>query len=224
MILGFIHGFSTRRIEGRARGHDPVFGRLGSTAAGANLYAAGIDVLLRFAFRQIELGIDGAFRRQILPLLCRLCVAHNYQLAVRVLLQVLGYIIQDSLAGVVDAPRLLLIREVALAEFGGLRRRRRRIFHRRLRRSLTRQTARVGAGCGDRNRARVCSVRRKSRRAATSGDGTAARGPIRDRTPVTPSGLVQLQLTVTLAPACTLEGLAVQLMVGGFFGGNGLMV
>ena len=40
----------------------------------------------------------------------------------------------------------------------------------------------------------------------------------------TPSGLVQLQLTVTLAPACTLEGLAVQLMVGGFFGGNGLMV
>jgi hypothetical protein len=40
----------------------------------------------------------------------------------------------------------------------------------------------------------------------------------------TPSGLVQLQLTVTLAPACTVEGLAEQLMVGGFFGGNGLMV
>jgi hypothetical protein len=40
----------------------------------------------------------------------------------------------------------------------------------------------------------------------------------------TPSGLVQLQVTVTLAPACTLDGLAEQLMVGGFFGGNGLMV
>jgi hypothetical protein len=35
---------------------------------------------------------------------------------------------------------------------------------------------------------------------------------------------VQLQLTVTLAPACTVEGLAEQLMVGGFFGGNGLIV
>jgi hypothetical protein len=40
----------------------------------------------------------------------------------------------------------------------------------------------------------------------------------------TPSGLVQLQVTVTLAPACTLDGLAEQLMVGGFFGGSGLMV
>jgi hypothetical protein len=38
------------------------------------------------------------------------------------------------------------------------------------------------------------------------------------------SGLVQLQVTVTLPPACTLEGLAEQLMVGGFFGGSGLMV
>jgi hypothetical protein len=38
------------------------------------------------------------------------------------------------------------------------------------------------------------------------------------------SGLVQLQVTVTLAPACTLDGLAVQLIVGGFFGGSGLMV
>jgi hypothetical protein len=40
----------------------------------------------------------------------------------------------------------------------------------------------------------------------------------------TPSGLVQLQVTVTLPPACTLEGLAEQVMVGGFFGGKGLMV
>jgi len=38
------------------------------------------------------------------------------------------------------------------------------------------------------------------------------------------SGLVQVQVTVTLAPACTVEGLAEQLMVGGFFGGKGLMV
>lgn len=40
----------------------------------------------------------------------------------------------------------------------------------------------------------------------------------------TPSGLVQLHVTVIVAPACTLEGLVEQLMVGGFFGGNGLIV
>ena len=40
----------------------------------------------------------------------------------------------------------------------------------------------------------------------------------------TPSGLVQLQVTVTLAPACTFVGLAEQLMVGGFFGGSGFTV
>jgi hypothetical protein len=40
----------------------------------------------------------------------------------------------------------------------------------------------------------------------------------------TPSGLVQLQVTVTLAPACTLDGLAEQVMVGGFLGGRGFTV
>ena len=40
----------------------------------------------------------------------------------------------------------------------------------------------------------------------------------------TPSGLVQLHVTVTLAPASTLDGLAEQLMVGGFFGGKGFTV
>jgi hypothetical protein len=40
----------------------------------------------------------------------------------------------------------------------------------------------------------------------------------------TPSGLLQLQFTVTLAPDCTLVGLAEQLMVGGFFGGSGFTV
>jgi hypothetical protein len=40
----------------------------------------------------------------------------------------------------------------------------------------------------------------------------------------TPSWLVQLHVTVMLAPACALDGLAEQLMVGGFFGGSGLTV
>jgi hypothetical protein len=40
----------------------------------------------------------------------------------------------------------------------------------------------------------------------------------------TPSGLVQVQVMVALAPACTIDGLAEQLMLGGFFGGNGLIV
>jgi hypothetical protein len=40
----------------------------------------------------------------------------------------------------------------------------------------------------------------------------------------TPSGLVQLHVTVTVDPACTLDGLAEQLMLGGFFGGRGFTV
>src|SRR5579871_2089796 len=36
----------------------------------------------------------------------------------------------------------------------------------------------------------------------------------------TPSGLVQVQVTVTEPPACNEEGLAEQDMVGGFFGGS----
>jgi hypothetical protein len=40
----------------------------------------------------------------------------------------------------------------------------------------------------------------------------------------TPSGLVQLQVMVTLAPACTVDGLAEQLIAGGFFGGSGFTV
>src|SRR5262249_10573920 len=36
----------------------------------------------------------------------------------------------------------------------------------------------------------------------------------------TPSGLVQLQVMVELPPACSDDGLAEQLMVGGFFGGS----
>ena len=80
-------------------------------------------MLLGFAFRQIELGIDGPFARQILPPLFRIGIPDDYQPAVGVLLQVLGYIIQDRLAGVVDSPRLLLVGEVALAELGRLRRR-----------------------------------------------------------------------------------------------------
>jgi hypothetical protein len=34
------------------------------------------------------------------------------------------------------------------------------------------------------------------------------------------SGLLQVQLTVTFAPACTLVGEVVQEIVGGFFGGS----
>jgi hypothetical protein len=40
----------------------------------------------------------------------------------------------------------------------------------------------------------------------------------------TPSGLVQLQVTVALPPAVTVDGLAEQLIVGGFFGGIGFTV
>jgi hypothetical protein len=69
LYFGFIHGLSAGRVEGRTRGHNPVLGGLGATAAGAHFDAARVNVLLGFALRQIELGIDGAFGRQILPFL-----------------------------------------------------------------------------------------------------------------------------------------------------------
>ena len=40
----------------------------------------------------------------------------------------------------------------------------------------------------------------------------------------TPSGLVQVQVKVAEPPTVTEDGSAVQLMVGGFFGGSGLIV
>jgi hypothetical protein len=40
----------------------------------------------------------------------------------------------------------------------------------------------------------------------------------------TPSGLLTLQVTVAVAPTSKVEGLAEQLIVGGFFGGSGLTV
>jgi hypothetical protein len=40
----------------------------------------------------------------------------------------------------------------------------------------------------------------------------------------TPSGLVQFAVNVTGTPCVALEGSAVMLIVGGFFGGSGLMV
>jgi hypothetical protein len=40
----------------------------------------------------------------------------------------------------------------------------------------------------------------------------------------TPSGLVQVQVMLAEPPITTEDGLAEQLMVGGFFGGSGLIV
>src|SRR6202050_4091859 len=123
LYFGFIHRLGASRIEGRARRHDPVLSRHRATAAGAHFDAARVDVLLRFALGQIELGIDGTFCRQILAFLTGVCVSDDYQLAVGVLVQVLCYVIPTSLAGVVDAPWLHLVGEVALAKFGSFRRR-----------------------------------------------------------------------------------------------------
>jgi hypothetical protein len=38
------------------------------------------------------------------------------------------------------------------------------------------------------------------------------------------SGLVALQVIVDVPPVCTVDGLAEQLIVGGFFGGSGFTV
>jgi hypothetical protein len=45
-----------------------------------------------------------------------------------------------------------------------------------------------------------------------------------DTVTATPSGLLALQVIVDVPPACTVDGLAEQLIVGGFFGGSGFTV
>ena len=54
---------------------------------------------------------------------------------------------------------------------------------------------------------------------AAARNRAAARGPIRHVTG-TPSGLVQVHVTVAVPPVCTVVGFAEQLMVGGFLGGS----
>ena len=92
MVRNRLHGALVHRlrafsIEGRARRNDPVIRRLGSSAAGTGLDAAGIDALLGFATRQVSLGIDRALTREVLPLLSRIRVANDHQLGIRFVLQ-----------------------------------------------------------------------------------------------------------------------------------------
>src|ERR1700681_879018 len=115
--LGLIYRLGAFAGECSSRWHGPVFRRLHATTSRAHFDAAGIDSQLGFAAGQISLRIDGAFRRQVLALLRALEVAYDDELAVRILLQVLGYVVKSRLAGIVHAPRLHQVREVALAQF-----------------------------------------------------------------------------------------------------------
>ena len=152
--FGFIHRLRTLSSECSASGNDPVFGGHRTRATSTGLDAVGINAQLGFAASEISLGIDGAFRRQILALLCGFGIADDDQLVVCVLLQILGNVVQFAFAFVVHAPRLVdlvHVREVALGQLAGLRRRWRRwVFNRHLRRGLRIQTTRVGTSGGHR--------------------------------------------------------------------------
>ena len=62
-----------RRLVGEAGSgrNDPLLGGSRSSATGAALDAAGVDVLLRFALRQIVLDVNGALGGEVLTLLVR---------------------------------------------------------------------------------------------------------------------------------------------------------
>src|SRR5260370_38803901 len=119
--LRLIQALCAFGVEGSDRWYGPLFRRLRATAPGARFNTAGVDTQFGFAARQISLRIDGSFCRQFFALLRRLGVANDDQPAVRILLPVLGYVVKSGLAGIVHAPRLHRIREVALAELAGLR-------------------------------------------------------------------------------------------------------
>src|SRR5262249_16448058 len=129
--------------EVRAAWADPVIRRGGTGVSGTRRDSAGIDALLGFAARQVRLGVDRPFSAQVLALLIRCREAHDNQGGVRILLQARRHVVQHRFAGVVDAPRLRLVREVAGAQLAALWRRWRRYLHVDLGRGLRRQATRI---------------------------------------------------------------------------------
>src|SRR5271157_810441 len=112
---------------------------------GAGLDAAGVDVLLRLASRDVSLHVESALARQILALLLWTGVPDDDQLGIWILLQLERNIVQFGLAGVVDAPRLHKVGVLALVHLAGLWRWRRRwrVLNRHRARGRSRQAARV---------------------------------------------------------------------------------
>src|SRR5437667_11257831 len=101
--------------EIRARRYNPKVSRLGAAAAGAGLDAASIDALLGLAAGEVGLGVDRAFRSQVLALRLRISVAYNHQLGIRLMLQTLSNVIEHGLARVIDSPWLRRIGVIARA-------------------------------------------------------------------------------------------------------------
>src|SRR5439155_22019884 len=124
---------------------------------------------------------DGAFSRQVLALLSGFSVADGHQSGIGIMLQALGDIIQDRFTGVIDAPRLLLIREVALAQLAGLWRWWRWSFHRHLSCRRVREVTGIRTGCGNRNWSRRGSRRVKCGSVPLPGDAPRTFSPVADR-------------------------------------------
>src|SRR5579862_6059163 len=96
------------------------------------------------------------------------------------MLQPLGNVVQNGFAGIIHAPRLHLVGEVALAQLAGLRRRWRRNLHVDRARTRRRETTRIGTSRTYCDRTRRGSRGAESSGAATTRDAAAARGPIAD--------------------------------------------
>src|SRR5262244_728530 len=177
--LALIHRLRTGFGEAGSRRHQPEFSLLATAAPSSDLEAAGIDSLFGFTTREIGLGIDRTLGCQILALLELIWIgkAHDHYLGVGLVLQGLCNVVKHGLAGIVDTPRLRLVREGALAQLARLRRRWRWLLDVNLRirsggqatRVSTRRTHRDGtcwsSGC----------IQRPS--IAASGDRTSGCGP-----------------------------------------------
>src|SRR5439155_22741863 len=123
----------------------------------------------------------GTFSRQVLALLSGFGVANDNEPCIGIMLQPLRNIVQDRFTGVVDAPRLLLIREVALAQLAGLWRRWRWSFHRHLSCRRVREVTGIRTGCGNSNWSRRGSRRVKCGSVPLPGDAPRTCSPVADR-------------------------------------------
>src|SRR5208282_5881526 len=163
--------------ERRSSRNDPLFRSRRAGVSSAGLDAAWVDVLFRLASRDVELHVDRALRRQVLTPFLRTSIPDDDQLGVWILLQLECNIVQFGLAGVIDAPRFLLVRIRALVHLGGLRWRRWRIFNRHRAPSRSRQAARVGTSCADTDRTRRGAGSVQGGGGSAARNTAAARGP-----------------------------------------------
>src|SRR5437868_4170664 len=149
--LRLIHyRFST--LVGSTGRDNPELGDLAASSARAGFDTAWIDALI---VREIELRIHGTFCREVRTFLTWIGRPNDHQSRIGLTLQTQSHVVEYGFRRIVDAPRLLQVREFDLVDLAGLRRRwwrRRRSLNRHSRLAIAAKVAIIGRCAGYGNR------------------------------------------------------------------------